>query len=373
MDDLTMVREAYGEITPDTRLQDGIRARLALEAQADGGAASVRSRPRRRRRVVTLGAIAAAAAVTAALTVTGVGRTPVPPAAEGELSARTILLAAAERAEAEPEGRFWRVHGVEALAGLVEGAEPYTVAVPQEWDAWYPRAKEGTDVVFERTLPARPLTQQDRATWERAGSPTSFTYRDGRYVAAGAPTGTGWKERRTTPEDLWRTVSRICAQQPDPRSCEEDAAEAAAKAPERRAMAADPSRFQEWLFPPGAGSWSAADKLQRGFSFLLSEAASAEIRAATFRLLADLPGVRTAKGVTTSDGRGGIAIAADGEMRDGSAAFQYTIIFEPKTYRLLGDRKIVKDGSFRGLGPGTLVQQTDVYTAGWTSEEPHHD
>ncbi|TDD21398.1 hypothetical protein [Nonomuraea diastatica] len=374
MDDLKMVREAYGEITPDARLQHGIRARLALEA--GGGAASIRARPRWHRRAVTLGAIAAAAAVTITLTITGVGRTPVPPTSRGELSARTILLAAAERAEAEPEGRFWRAHAVEALAGLVDGAEPYTILVPQEIDIWRPRSKEGTHVAFERTLSARPLTQRDRRAWERAGSPTSFTYRDSRYVATGAPADTGWKEQKTTPEDSKRLVSRMCAQEPDPKGCEEAAAKdavTAAKAPERQEMAADPSRFQELIFPPGSESWSAAEKLQRGFSFLLLEASSSEVRAATFRLLAGLPGVRTTKGVTTSDGRSGIAIAADGEMRDGSAAFEYTITLEPNTYQLVSGRKTVKGGSFRGLGPGTLLEETDVHMAGWTSEEPHHD
>ncbi|TDD45228.1 hypothetical protein E1286_24565 [Nonomuraea terrae] len=77
--------------------------------------------------------------------------------------------------------------------------------------------------------------------------------------------------------------------------------------------------------------------------------------------------------MTTSDGRSGIAIAVDGEMRDGSAAFEYTIVLEPKTYRLVGGRQIVEEGSFRGLGPGTPLEETDVHTAGWTSEEPHHD
>ncbi|MFI7614795.1 hypothetical protein ACIBP6_26570 [Nonomuraea terrae] len=368
MDDLKMVREAYGEITPDARLQHGIRAMLALEA--DDGAGPVRARPRWRGWAVTLGAVAAAAAVT--LTATGVGRPPAAPAPGGELSARTILLAAAERTEAEPEGRFWRSHAVEARTGLVEGAEPYTILVPHETDAWSPRSKEGTHVVFQRALPARPLTQQDRQAWERAGSPTSFTYRDGRYVATGGPADTGWKEQRTTPEDTERMVSRICAQQRDPEGCEVDAAKAAERQDEEP-TAADPSRFRELLFPPGAEGWSAAEKSRRVFSFLLVEAASAEVRAATFRLLADLPVVRTQKGVTTSDGRGGIAVAVDDAMRDGGAAFEYTIILEPGTYRLVGSRMILKEGSFRGLGPGTLLEETDVYTAGWTSAEPHHD
>jgi hypothetical protein len=34
---------------------------------------------------------------------------------------------------------------------------------------------------------------------------------------------------------------------------------------------------------------------------------------------------------------------------------------------------LLKDGSFRGLGPGTPLAQLVVHSAGWTDEQPHHD
>ncbi|MEV4799292.1 hypothetical protein AB0K18_04690 [Nonomuraea sp. NPDC049421] len=363
MDDLTMVREAYGEIEPDPRLQQRIRARLALEAQT-GGAVVARARPRWGRRAVGLGA---AAAVAVALTVTVTGTDA--PGVDKGLSARTILLAAAERSAAEPEGRFRRVHVVESRPAPVDGAEPYTVLVSSELDSWLPRKPDGTATKFQRTLPARPLTSRDRQAWERAGSPTSFVRRDGRWVPGDDPAGAGWQEQRTTPEDGDRAVQRICAQDPDPEGCEQRAAKARAEAParaaERARTAADPSRFEELLFPPGTENRGAADKLRRGVTFLLYEAPSAEVRAATFRLLADLPGV------TASHGDGGIAITAEGELE--GITYTYTMVLDPTTYRLKGGSEVVKDGSFRGLGPGTPLAQLVVKSAGWTDEEPHHD
>jgi hypothetical protein len=373
MDDLKMVRDAYGEIASGAPLKSRIETMLAAETvraarMGEGGAVM----PRRRRwggRAVVLGTVAAAVAAAVAFTVVGGG--PAMEPAPALLSARTILLAAADRAGAEPEGRFWRSHVVESRTARAEGAKPYTIVTPYEHDWWRARADDGTDVSFQRTLAARPLGTADREAWERAGSPSSFTVRYGKELRTFAARDGAWEEKRATPDDRRQEVLRLCA-------FSGESAEKCAQAPkltrdDRQRIAADPKRFQERLFPPGLPPEDTAAALQRSFYFLIFEAASPETRASSFRLLADLPGVRSDDGVTLPDGRRAVAIAADGTVEPGGATFEYTIMFDPDTYEVVGDRQTVTGGSILGIGAGTPFGETTVMQAGWTAETPRHD
>lgn len=371
MDDLKTVRDAYGEIASDARLKARIETMLAAETAVESGAVMPPRRRRwggRRGRAVVLGSVAAAVAAVVAITVVGGGSAIEP--APARLSARAILLAAADRAAVEPEGRFWRTHAVESRAARAEGAMPYTIVTPYEFDSWRARSEDGTDVAFKRTLAARPLGPVDREAWERAGSPSSFTVRYGQDVRTFAARDGAWKKERTTPDDRRKELLRVCALSESPEKC----AQAAPRTrDDRQRIAADPERFQKQLFPSGLPPEDPAATLRRGFAFLVFEAASPEVRARAFRLLADLPGVRSKNGVTLPDGRRAVAITADGTIEPGGATFEYAVLFDPDTYDVVGDRQTVTGGSILGIGAGTPLVETTVMQAGWTTETPALD
>ncbi|GAA4563993.1 CU044_5270 family protein [Planotetraspora kaengkrachanensis] len=378
MDDLKMVRDVYGEIAPDPQLETRIRARLAHE----GGRPSSRRGFSRGRMGVSVGLLAAAAAAAVAVAAVGIGggiggggsgTSPVAGAPNTELSAKSILLAAADQAANEPTGRFWRLHMISGSSGRVEGATPYTVFSPNEFDGWRSPSAQETDFTFQRELAAYPLTNADKAAWKADGSPSSFKVRNNEDFYTYRATDGVWTTQRITPE-LKKSASasfkQLCAR-----------ADAAAKCPpsaqltwaEKEKIASDPARFDELLFPRSAQGPDAAGKLAQGFNFLIEQPASPEIRARAFRVLAGLPGVRSVGTVKSLDGRTGVGIAAEGKLVEGGVAtFEYQIILDPKTSKVIGNKMTIVDGTYRGLGPGTVLTEQSVMQAGWTADTPHH-
>ncbi|GAA4586963.1 hypothetical protein GCM10023194_34580 [Planotetraspora phitsanulokensis] len=373
MDDLKMVRDVYGEIAPDPQLETRIRARLAHE----GGRSSSRPGFLRGRARVGLGLLATAAAAAVAVTAVGIGNgggagtSPVAGAPTTELSAKSILLAAADQAANEPTGRFWRLHMISGSSGRVEGATPYTVFGPNEFDGWRSPSAQETDYTFQRDLAAYPLTAADKSAWKAAGSPASFKVRNNEDFFTYTLADGAWTTKRITPEvkkSASASFKQLCAR-----------ADAAAKCPpsaqltwaEKEKIASDPARFQELLFPQATSD--PAGRLFQGFYFLIEQPASPEIRAKAFRALADLPGVRGVGKVKSLDGRTGVGIAAEGKMIDGSGAtYEYQIILDPKTNKVIGDKQTIVGGTYRGLGPGTVLTEQSVMQAGWTGDTPHH-
>ncbi|GII28311.1 CU044_5270 family protein [Planotetraspora mira] len=375
MDDLKMVRDAYGEITPNPQLETRLRARLAHEV----GRPSSRRGFLRGRAGIGLGLLATAAAAAVAVAAVGIGAgggsgtAPVAGAPATELSAKSILLAAADQAATESAGRYWRLHMLSGSSGRVEGVTPYTVFGPNEFDGWRSPSAQETDYTFQRELAAYPLTNADKAAWKADGSPSSVKVRNNEDFYTYTLTDGGWTTKRITPEikkSASASFKQLCAR-----------ADAAAKCPpsaqltwaEKEKIASDPARFQELLFPKAAPGTSPANKLMQGFDFLIEQPASPEIRAKAFRILADLPGVRSVGKVKSLDGRTGVGIAAEGEMIDDSGAtFEYQVILDPKTHKVIGDKQTIVGGTYRGLGAGTVLVEQSVMQAGWTGDAPHH-
>lgn len=371
MDDLERVRDAYGAVATDDRMKARIRARLTDDAVARPARRRGLPRGRRTGAIVTV-ATAAAATAGVALLGSGGGGGPgkAPGAVPAELSARTILLTAADKAAAEPQGRYWRLHEVVGSTGRVEGANPYTVLSPSEFDGWRAVSDQGTDVTYQRDLASSPLAAADKEAWKRAGSPATFRVRNNADWITYRRRDGAWTEQRATPADK-RNAAKACASRPALLvKCGGNLTWA-----QREKLAKDPKQFQKLLFPPTlpGATLSPANKLQRGFDFLVEQPVSPAVRAKAFRVLADLPGVRSTGRVKAPDGRAGISVTAEGKMIDGSGAtFAYQLILDPKTYAIVGDRETIVGGTYRGLGAGTLLNQDSVLQVGWTGQAPHH-
>ncbi|RAY14897.1 hypothetical protein DPM19_14420 [Actinomadura craniellae] len=367
MDDLAMVRELYGETPADPELRERVRVRLTEPA-----------RPRRRVKA-TFGLGLAAAATAAALaggTLLSGGAPAAPPretTAAQPMDARTVLLAAADNAAREKPGRYWRLHTTGGQSYRVDG---YTIeGYRWETDAWTARSTDEPDLYFDRDLPTRPLTAADAAAWRAAGSPTTWRVSSNGDPRVLTTRSTGWRYGRATPgkkKRIREDMRKACAG-----SRLKDAPQCVSPQEADR-FAADPARLKEMLAarpPRGLEGEAARVDMLRIFTFLTDKPATPAVRAAAFRLLVETPGIRLVGPVRDAAGRPGVALAARGTMREGSGTvYDQQIILDPKTYRILGEQRVVvrAGGSMAGMSPGTVLSRTLVHRVGWTDERPRH-
>lgn len=151
-------------------------------------------------------------------------------------------------------------------------------------------------------------------------------------------------------------------------------------------VASDPTRLKALLFPwiakeaqvkPQARreiTRNPANELSASFQILTNQASSPKLRAAIFKLLADIPGVRPIGTVHDLKGRTGIALAARGTTLGGAdGVFDYQLILDPKTHRILGDQRVVVRAGdlYPGMRPGTVVERSAIQGPDWTNEAPH--
>jgi hypothetical protein len=348
--------------------------------------------------VAGLGLVATATAAVVGIATVG-GTSPGSPgrpeqARPVELSARSILLTAADKAAAEPVSRYWRVHLTRGQAyhtGPATGG--YTVAgYNTEESSWMARSDSAPDVSYGRDLGAYPLTAADKAAWKKAGSPSTWkAWVKDHYATlstkpgASYPTLPGtWFGATTTPAQKKKNAAqakKLCAA--DAKACAKVKLSTLSWA-DRQKLASDPARFKELLFPAPQsvdlkGPMGPANQLGQGAVFLATQPASPQVRAAAFRLLAGLPDVRSIGKVTDAGGRIGIGLAARATVQQGSeggiasTVYDEVLVLDAKTYQVLGDQRVlVKAGGSDPMKPGTILSFNVVLQSGWTSEAPHH-
>lgn len=379
MNEMELVRDLLDEPrSPSARARgDALRA---LENEI-AGSASRRRFAFGRLRLGLTGLVAAGAAATVAVATLGGGGTMAPEPGAQDVPARTILLAAADKAAKEPAGRFWRVQTIDGQAYRIgEGADGYTVlGHSSHVDGWWARSTSDTDVLYSRDLGARPLTPDDEEAWKKAGSPETMRARsDGRWTTLStvpgksSATGSGdWEAARTTPKEKRELARRREAACATDMALSEKRCQSVKEAARRNTLVDDPAKVKELLFRKGAERTSAWE-LMSGFDFLLRPA-TPQVRAAAFRALADVSGVRSLGTVTDGKGRTGIALAARGTMRgDGGTVYDYQLVLDPETHRILAGRRVVvkPGGSMAGMRPGDVLSRKLVLQAAWTNESP---
>ncbi|WP_067486261.1 CU044_5270 family protein [Actinomadura hibisca] len=399
MNELNQVRALLREPPPPSAsvrtaalrsLEDGIAGRAPRSRRT--GPRPVRPRLRLGLTGLT-GLVAAGAATAVAVAALGGGGTGPSPSAsppEGELSARSVLLAAAEHAAKEPTGRYWRVQTVDGQAYRVGGAENgYTVlGYSVQSDEWRARSMDDPDMLYGRDLGARPLTPADAAAWKKAGSPKTFRVWSNDHWATlstkpGETLGSlpaRWSGESTTPaakRAAGRQAKKICAEK-KPVDGPDFGGKCDTRSPEEvERLVSDPKTVEKLLFGTSAssGAQDAGRDLMNSLDLLTRTAAPPTVRAAVFRALAKRPGVRVLGKVRDPKGRPGIALAARSVMQEGSGTvFDDRLVLEEGTYRILSnDRVVVRPGGrMRGMRPGDVLSQQVFLGIGWTNESPHH-
>ncbi|QKW39313.1 CU044_5270 family protein [Actinomadura sp. NAK00032] len=272
-----------------------------------------RERPRRRLRMPVI-AVTATAAVTAGA-LTAVVLQPGEDAAPAEHGTTTItpgnaLLVAATNAQKAPNGRYWHTKTVMGDIFTVgkSAANHYRVDVRQGGETWIGQNGKGRTSHLELT--DVPLTAKDKAKWEAAGSPTmveipNYEGPDDTVVLDMSPQD-GAKPYWMPSDDryLGMTAARIAELPTDAKALEKALLDLKGHwhAVSKNGEKEEPIRALRGQERTRALSEVAA-------TLLSTAPAPPAVRAAVFRLLADLPGVKAEGPATDPLGRPGMAIS----------------------------------------------------------------
>jgi hypothetical protein len=378
MNEFKMVEDLFDEPpAPTAQIVAEAHARMT---ESEGAAEPVRparrvrrrSAPRPARRTTLLGlgfVISAATAAAALVGIGGVGGGPVsPPGSQArptDLSARTILLSAAESTEKTPVGggAYWMTHEQQGRVAVVGAAGArYVIEGRSQVKQWVGLGRRPSWQA-EREVGARPQNRSDVAVWNKAGSPNRWNLP--RPLKPWSTEGTAWK---TTKLPVRLTFIHGSAE-------------------ELRALPDDPTRLRAYLLrrkDDSEGRLSVPEWLYSSAYELLSfEPVPAKVRAAAYRMLADLPGIKAVGRTTDPLGRAGVAVALRGEVGgSGGAVTERRLVVNRSTGRLLAEEKVlIRPGTARprvpgGLPPetvarpGTVLDYRAMLQATWTNSAP---
>ncbi|WP_433131144.1 CU044_5270 family protein [Micromonospora sp. CA-240977] len=291
------------------------------------------------RRLVLAGLLpTVAVAVVVGVTVGSVSDPPAesPPTARSAapavpVTARGVLLATAEKtanAAAATEGNW--VTKVEL--GHVYDVGDYHVLGRTEVQTWYSLRSGGDVVVVARWLGAAPVSDADKTAWRAAGSPTTWPL---------------------TGPDGQRSPRRELSAGPGPRQISVrpgvsfDIGGRSLTYGQVRALPTDPDMLRAYLLelddaagrggtrtPDEAARWQAEMLFSESWALLSQLPAPPAVRAATYRMLADLPGLTVSENVRDAKGRAGVGISHAYRNADGSSV-ETRLVIDPDSGSLL--------------------------------------
>jgi hypothetical protein len=328
-------------------------------------------RPLARSAAVAATLLAAAVAVTT-LVPSEPGTRGVTPGPEGVLPARRVLFSAALAAEAQPAttGRWWHTERRHAAMVPFEAGDDYGAFSLVEEGAianWSPA--RGTQAWAGGTKPYYHFpTPQDEVNWRRAGEPfkpgPSGGKRPGlvqrhrdpraleqplvpqhrvqgpRFWVLGRTSLTVGDVRRlpTTPAALQRKL--LSMRVPEPHGDRDTDAKA------QWLWSETPNLLAEWPLTP-------------------------RTRAAAYRMLAGLPGIRSVGRVTDPLGRSGVAVART-EHDQGFGTAERQLVFDSDTSAFLASQTILRTpaASAPAASPGTRLDSYALAAAEWVDHLP---
>jgi hypothetical protein len=372
MDEISLLAKALPDAPPPTS-QVTARAHARLAAATARADARLRPRPMAGRfrggwawAVGT--AIATASVITAVtLIATGLGVTPGPAAQPAEPSLRDI----AERVAAltPATGAYWRQKATSgAVTEIDTGPTPYLLHSSTEEVHWVPRDPQVAGLQESRVVAPRPARPQDEQAWRAAGSPTEWRVPKDCLAREGCKPAVLSVER----------AACVYTRQPSrtlPGGLLDDLTFA-----DVDAMPADPPGLREALRPYHTALVERG--LTQSFEAFLGDAGmsllpmpiSPALRAATLRMLAELPGTRVLGETVDPIGRPGIAveIAGTGGAEEKTSGDETTsaaqFVIDRQTGELLAQQEVtVRD---LALAPTGTVLSSVTYEQEWTDRQP---
>ena len=378
MDDLTAIRELLSAppVTPEV-VADG-RTRLATAFASTPQPANLRSlevteeapvhqdkrRAMRTARWTALGVglLGAAAAVTLVVTSgTSAGAPGTRPAAQApsvqpikKLSAQQVLLAAATSAANTPaDGAYWVRNSVTGKQRVEPGGK-YTLEMTTVLETWVSQVPGKPTWFINQNLGIKPATPQDEEAWRAAGSPHSWTYPGTTVTKRGKSVKTRSVTLQSKPGEP--VTTRVDGEETD----------SSVGKPMTRAALSElptaPDGLRDYLKTVIAKQWGAeyahvdvnAELYQTGMHIIMDLPAPPDVRAAAFRMLASLPGVKAEGEVTDPLGRTGQAVSLPHSNGEGR------LIMNTATGEPLAFVTTIKDTRFF----------VAIKKAGWTDDKP---
>jgi hypothetical protein len=331
--------------------------------------------------VLTAGALAAAAVLVANGQLgTGPAGPGGAPARAGsapvQLTARQILLtAAASTVKSPATGRYWHTTEID---GQTSDNNPqhatYEIASRTQVDSWVARSPAQRTWTIRKPLSVEPATPADRAAWRAAGAPSSV-HTSGKPVGnadlitmSPGPAVATWQPGTANAFTTQMTRGQLDRLPADPGKL--------ASILRQRIMSRLPAPLQ------GRQALANGQLLNFGVG-LLTDPVSAQVRAADYRMIAALPGMRAMGQVRDVLGRTGYGVASIGPGQfDGYGVLRFTeedlLVINPSTGALLAYEQIVRGpaagataGSIAPWQPGEPFSYQAFLRSGWTSQAPH--
>lgn len=348
---------------------------VANAATADGHVRFDRHRSMRRGRVAafwSVGVTAAAAATAVAVVVAGPGVAPrdsppdgasdaIAPGAPEPADAGRLLLAAADRSDrAAPAGGRYRTLQTEHGSALAveTGDGTYTMIVKGGGQYWLARSTAEPSWAMSQSLGAMPATPTDEAAWRRHGSPSVIRVTQPKpaevSIAPGRLLG-----NTVDPAHLFALGDRNVSQA------------------QLDTLPTDPDALRTELLSrfDGGGSDMPIDRdqwlLTVATGLVIDLPVSNAVRAAAYRMIATMPGVRGLGAVHDMRGRPGQAVAF---TQDSPAIgrFEVRLIINPDTGEALGmERRAVRPhGPQSWISPGSISSYVLVLVSTSTDDNP---
>jgi len=282
---------------------------------------------------------------------------------------RLALLNVAARADrATDEGTYWQTTTRSAWTGVVAPSGTPFAVVTSGMDQQSIGVRPGTESLWISGLDDRvvPRTERDTARWRTAGMPKDVTLAaKGGKLGLRMDTGSGKKKPPTvTRTDLGDRIASLGARNvtyADLRELPGDSAQLKAKLSDlyEEDRGSEIKGRTEWMWQQAAG--------------LIRLPVKPAVRAAAYRVVAELPGVRSLGEVTDPLGRKGIGFALPATDRPDYGTGRSELIVDPATGALLADQETLTKPNAKaaeaGLTAGTVVNYNATVTAKWTDRQ----
>ena len=351
------------------------RARLMTAIEGGQHSGSVPLGRPRTTRMVSLALSATAVGTAGALAIVGLttGAKPVNPGDRhvpaGLLTgqpARPFLLAMAVKAAQQKTGRFYcstEVQGDRELVGVGDRL------LPEPWLNGPNRVPTSAPGGFRYALTRRYRITQCTRVSDVTRLPISIQYLGAR--PASRADARAW--RRDGSPDHWRRGHGILSAHPGPVQKVQGVKHGSGDfgGGNDLWLPADPAKLRAvFLAHPQPGAKGRNNVIVAGaLTVMNSDNVRPAARAAAFRVLAGVPGVRMRPGVTDPEGQTGTAIWQDSWI---GAYLRYETtydIIDPQTGNMLGDETVAQT-PVAGAAPGTVLFYDATTSARWTSQLP---
>jgi hypothetical protein len=389
MDELRTIREAYGEPEPPT-----------LREMTEARAAVLGTPPRTRVRFgwrlkAGVGLVAVGAATAVAIAAVGSGSPAPPPAPAATDLGERAVLAAAEKAAAQPVGEYWYSDMVDGQSYIIRAKTgTYAIsAASTEMFHWTGRRPGMGEGYYDRDLPAHPVSARDKALWRKAGSPSAFRVWSNDHYYTYTAKATKWRSSGSGAGGDRESGGKFYGLRPGASSFEDlqnlpsDPAELAEKFLSRSAIERLPRMKAAELRKLGVlpiPEDVLANMQMRRTMAMLSGPLPPKVRGGLMRALAAQPGVHAAGRVTDPLGRPGIALAT-GERgatttaefgapkaEQGTYRYREVIIFDERTGALLSVQTQLTEpgGPYAEMEPGFVINYEAQRSSGWSDTRP---